>query len=236
MIDFHSHLLPGIDDGSDSTATSLAMLREWQRQGIGSICATPHFYADQDSPDRFLKNRQASYERLRAAMDEAGIAADIRLGAEVLFFSGISGARAVDRLCLTGTSLLLLEMPFVPWSERMLDEVAELSARGFTPVAAHVERYMPIQSKKVMRRFMDLDILIQVNASFFLERGTQKQALKMLKEGSVHFLGSDAHNLTSRKPDLGQAISLIRDRLGQEALDALSRWETVFLPEREGAH
>lgn len=236
MIDFHAHLLPGIDDGSDSVSTSLAMLREWRRQGISRICATPHFYADLNRPGQFVKNRQAAWESLSAAMGEAGITADIRLGAEVLYFSGIGSADGMDGLCLAGTSLLLLEMPFMPWSQRMLDEVAELSGRGITPVAAHVERYFPIQSKKVMRRFLESDILIQVNASFFLERSTQKQALKMLNEGSVHFLGSDAHNVSSRKPDLGQAIDLIRDRLGEEALEGLAHWETVFLSESEGTN
>lgn len=236
MIDFHAHLLPGIDDGSDSVATSLAMLQEWRRQGISRICATPHFYADANRPGRFLQRRQDAWESLRIAMEEAGIAAHIRLGAEVLYFSGIGSADGMDGLCLAGTSLLLLEMPFMPWSQRMLDEVAELSSRGITPVAAHLERYFSFQSKKIMRRFMDLDILIQVNASFFLERSTQKQALKMLNEGSVHFLGSDAHNLSSRKPDLGQAIDLIRDRLGEEPLERLAHWERVFLSESEGAN
>lgn len=228
MIDFHAHLLPGIDDGSDSVDTSLAMLREWQRQGIDRICATPHFYADANSPGRFLETRQRAYEELSAAMGEAGCAAAIYLGAEVQYFSGIGSSRAVDDLCLAGTGLLLLEMPFTPWSEHMVDEVAELSRRGVTPVAAHIERYIPFQSKKLMRRFMDQDILIQANASFFLERRTQKQALKMLQAGEIHFLGSDAHNLTSRRPNLGEAIRLIRDRVGNGPLERLAHWESRF--------
>ena len=236
MIDFHAHLLPGIDDGSDSVATSVAMLEQWQRQGIRRICATPHFYADRTTPTRFLRNRQAAFEQLSAAMGETGRDTDLRLGAEVLYFSGIGSTDVLGSLCLTGTSLLLLEMPFIPWSERMLDEVAELSDRGVTPVAAHVERYFPIQSKKVMRRFLESDILIQVNASFFLERSTQKQALKMLKEGSIHFLGSDAHNVTTRRPNLGEAVSLIRERLGERALEDLAHWERVYLPESGAAN
>ena len=69
MIDFHSHVLPGIDDGSDSVETSLRMLDMWRAQKIDCICATPHFYADEDDPESFLSRRSQAYSRLREAIE-----------------------------------------------------------------------------------------------------------------------------------------------------------------------
>ena len=233
MIDFHSHLLPGIDDGSDSVETSLGMLRMWAEQGFETVCATPHFYADRNTPERFLRRRQEAYETLREAMEAEGLTIRLLLGAEVRFFDGISRAQDLSSLCLEDSDLLLLEMPFTSWSDRMLSEVDELSRRGFLPVAAHIERYLSLNSGKTIRRFMDMDVLIQCNAEFFLSRRTQRKALRMLKQGQVHFLGSDAHNLRSRQPNLGPAMELIERKLGDAALADLLQNEQLIPLESE---
>lgn len=229
MIDFHSHLLPGIDDGSDSADTSLQMLGMWRGQRIDLICATPHFYADRNTPARFLRDRAAAYAELSAAMAEygEGYFPPLRLGAEVHFFDGISTAEELDGLCLQGTRLLLLEMPFRRWSERMLREVEAIRRRGIQPVAAHIERYLSIQSRQLMREFMALDVYIQCNAEFFLDRRTARKALHMLKNGQIQFLGSDAHNMSSRRPNLGPALELIEQKLGAAAIDRL--WDYAGL-------
>lgn len=232
MTDFHSHVLPCVDDGSDSIETSLSMLRAWKEQGVDRIAVTPHFYADRDHPRRFLGRRAEACDALARAMDEAGLQAELLPGAEVRYFSGMSSAEALDDLCLRGTRLLLLEMPFnALWSENMLRDVAAIRRRGILPVAAHIERYIGLQSKQMIRRFMSLDILIQANAEFFLTRRTAKRALRLLDAGFIHFLGSDAHNNTTRPPNLGKAIDLIRAKLGAEALAHLERYERLTYPE-----
>ncbi len=232
MTDFHSHLLPGIDDGSDSVETSLAMLELWREQGISRVCATSHFIAERTTPGRFLRQREAAWDALRRAGGEGG--PEILLGAEVRFFDGISATEELPRLCLEGTQLLLLEMPFARWTERMLGEVAEIRRRGIVPVAAHLERYISFNPKKTIRRFMDMDILIQCNAEFFLERRTERKALQLLREERVHFLGSDAHNLTSRAPNMGEALALIERKLGTAAIERLLRLEGMIGFGREG--
>jgi protein-tyrosine phosphatase len=226
MTDFHSHVLPGVDDGSDSVSTSLLMLKMWHDQGISRICATPHFVAERMTPERFLQRRNAAYEDLRQAA--VGDGPEILLGAEVRFFDGISASEELTRLCLTGTSLLLLEMPFVKWTERMLGEVAEIRRRGIIPVAAHLERYIRFNPKKTIRQFMDLDIMIQCNAEFFLERRTERKALSLLREERIHFLGSDAHDLSSRAPNMRAALTLIEKKLGSSAIERLSRQEEMI--------
>ena len=228
MTDFHAHLLPALDDGSDSLETSLAMLEIWQSQGIDRVCATPHFYAERTTPEKFLRRRREAMEALRAAMGTAEGSPALLCGAEVRFFDGISGAEALPSLCLEGTDLLLLEMPFTRWTERMLMEVGELRQRGVRPVAAHLERYLDLNPRQTIRRFLQMDVLIQCNAEFFLSRRTAGKALRMLREEKIHFLGSDAHNLRSRAPNLGPALALIERKLGPRALDRLFALEGMI--------
>lgn len=228
MTDFHAHLLPALDDGSDSLETSLAMLEAWRSQGIGRVCATPHFYAERTTPERFLRRRAEALEALRAAMGPAEGSPALLCGAEVRFFDGISGAEALPSLCLEGTDLLLLEMPFTRWTERMLSEVGELRQRGVRPVAAHLERYLDLNPRQTIRRFLQMDVLIQCNAEFFLSRRTAGKALRMLREEQIHFLGSDAHNMRSRAPNLGPALALIERKLGPRALDRLAALEGMI--------
>lgn len=227
MIDFHSHFLPGIDDGSDSIGLSLNMLNAWCNQGIDTVIATPHFYATRNSPERFLRRREEAYNAVRDAMaryrpSNGGPWPDIKLGAEVYFFSGISRYEGLHDLCLEGTNLLLLEMPFTPWTSRMIDEVDVIaSTTGIMPVAAHIERYLN-QPKSLVKEFLDLDIFIQSNAEFFLDRGSARKALKMLKKGVITFWGSDAHNMDYRAPNLGPALKVISKALGEEFVDNLT--------------
>ncbi len=228
MTDFHAHLLPAVDDGSDSADTSLAMLEAWRSQGIDRVCATPHFYAERTTPERFLRRRAEALEALRTAMGPGEDNPTILCGAEVRFFDGISGTQALPSLCLEGTDLLLLEMPFTRWTERMLSEVIELRQRGVRPVAAHLERYLDLNPRQTINRFLQTDVLIQCNAEFFLTRRTAGKALRMLREEKIHFLGSDAHNMRSRAPNLGPALALIERKLGPRALDRLFALEGMI--------
>ena len=220
MIDFHSHILPGIDDGSKDVKMSLQMVKTLSEQGADTICATSHFYATERSVQRFLFRRQEAWEKLSEAMPDD--APEIRLGAEVLYFPGISRMQELPELCLEGTDLLLLEMPFTAWNDYTVREVKDLArSRNFTLVLAHIERYYFQQPVSVWDDFLDLDIVMQSNAEFFLPFRTRRKALKLLKEGRIHLLGTDAHNMSSRAPRLAEARAMIRKHLGQEALDEI---------------
>ena len=122
MIDFHSHVLPKMDDGSRSCAESAAMLRESYAQGIDILAATSHFYANENSPEEFLHRRARSWEQLAEVLTDDMPA--IRLGAEVQYFEGICRVREVDLLRLEGSQVLLLEMPFCAWSDRMVKDLS----------------------------------------------------------------------------------------------------------------
>ena len=212
MVDYHSHILPEMDDGADSVETSLAMLRESSRQGVDLICATPHFYADEEDPKSFLRRRSEAYSRLREAMGDGKGYPDILLGAEVLYFPGISVAEEMRELCLEGTFFLLVEPPMLPWTDAMLDEIeACVSSLHCIPVIAHIDRYMRLlNAPELLNRVMGRKMLIQANAAFFLHRQSQDAALDSLRHGRIHFLGSDCHDLIDRAPNLEAALDVIR--------------------------
>ena len=213
MVDFHAHILPEMDDGADSVETSLAMLRESFRQGVDLICATPHFYADEEDPETFLQRRREAYSRLREAMGDGEGFPRILLGAEILFFPGISVSEEIRALRLEGTPILLVEPPMVPWTETMLDEIESCVTSLFcVPVIAHLDRYMRLlNDPSLLDRVSGRKMLIQVNAGFFLHRQSRNMALDCLKSGSIHFIGTDCHDLDNRPPNLGDAVEVIRD-------------------------
>ena len=126
MIDFHSHILPGIDDGSQTVNETVEMLRMEKQQGCVKVIATPHFYADYDSAGRFLDKRAEALHKVQALREQEDWMPEIQAGAEVYFFSGIGRADILPRLCVEGTSLLLLEMPFAQWTRDMAREVQDI--------------------------------------------------------------------------------------------------------------
>lgn len=231
IVDFHSHILPGIDDGSPSVEVSIEMLRMEAQQGIRHVVATPHFYANHDTPERFLARRNEAEERLREAMEGFDDLPDIHIGAEVHFFSGISESDILSELTIDKKSSILLEMPYAPWTEKMYREMEGIYVRqGITPIIAHVDRYIrPLKTHGIPRRLEELPVLVQANANFFLRTSTRGMALKMLRANRIHLLGSDCHNLTSRQPNLGPAVQRIVQSLGANWIEQISACQDVIL-------
>ncbi|MGN0451251.1 MAG: CpsB/CapC family capsule biosynthesis tyrosine phosphatase [Acutalibacteraceae bacterium] len=214
MVDIHSHILPKLDDGSSSVRESLLMLEEMRRQGVKIVVATPHFESNRESIDSFLERRAKSFEMLSEALTED--VPKIMLGAEVLYYEGISQTEGLQRLCIEGTDLLLLEMPITKWSSYTVDEVIKLSHAGAVRVViAHFERCIPTQKRGMLDYLIENDILIQANASCFLEHRTKRRAISLLKKNKIHFLGSDSHNMKERAPRIGAAYTLIGNKLGE---------------------
>ena len=213
MLDFHSHILPRVDDGSQSVEESLAMLSAMTQQGVTKVIATPHFYANDESLDSFLTRRAAAY----GAIEHLTERPQILLGAEVRYYEGISRMPDLKKLCVQDSRLMLLEMPFRLWSEYAVKEVVDIACQGrIIPVIAHVERYLFIQKKGVAERLLQNGVLFQVNADFLTEWKRRRKALRMLKRGEIHFIGSDCHNLTDRAPKAGEGYALLEKKFGRE--------------------
>lgn len=218
MLDIHSHILPGMDDGSKSPEETAQLLALLQQQGVTTVAATSHFYADRETPESFLSRRKQAFSQLP---DIPGL--QILPGAEVTYFPGIGSCDAIIPLQIGDTGLLLVEMPFVHWTDRIVADVCTIPTRlGMIPVLAHIDRYrQKSQFPKYCGQLADSGILFQCNADAF-GRGLQcRWALQQLKKGYLHFLGTDCHNTTTRPPKLQMAVQTIAKKLGQDVVSQL---------------
>lgn len=223
MIDFHSHILPGIDDGSRAVDETLEMLRMEKRQGCVKIIATPHFYADYDSAGNFLAKRAEALHKVQALREEETWMPEIRVGAEVCYFSGIGQAEILPKLCIEGTSILLLEMPFAQWTKSMAKEVRDIiEKQGLYVILAHVERFYEFQKdKKIWNEVLEMPLILQINAGSMQDRKKKNCIFKLFKKGFPIIMGSDCHNTSSRPPNLESGREILRKKFGDSVLEEI---------------
>lgn len=223
MIDWHSHILPAVDDGSQSVEESIEMLDMLTEQGVSHVIATPHFLANQESVEAFLQRRRASYDALMQAVRKNH--PTVLCGAEVKYYFGISKMENLKDLTIEGTNILLLEMPMIKWTEYTVKELTELAGtRGLTVILAHVERYLSLQERGTFEKLRENGLLMQTNASFYTGFFNRQKALRLLDAGIVQFIGSDCHNLTSRAPNLTPAYEFIEKKLGEHFLSQMNEF------------
>lgn len=231
IVDFHSHILPGVDDGSASLEQSIAMLQMEAAQGITHVIATPHFYAQHDKPESFLRKRAEAEKLLRAEMAKYPNMPKLSIGCEVYYFNGISDSDILSQLTIDGKRYILIEMPMPPWSERIYRDLESIYFKqNLVPVVAHIDRYIaPFHTFHIPDRLEHLPVMIQANASFFLEKQTRRMALRMLGKGKIHLLGSDCHDLSGRKPNLGEALKIIEKKFGPDIIPYINSHEDEIL-------
>ena len=228
MIDFHTHVLPNIDDGSRSMDMSLAMLAEEYAQGVTEVVATPHFYAQDMSMEDFLERRDSALAKVKKKTTVSDSPyPTLRAGAEVYYFSGIGLADEVSMLTIEGTNTLLLEMPFSPWSSRVFENVEQLINRqNLTVVLAHVERYFGYQkNKSVWEKVFALPVIPQINSGSFIEKRrlfrrdkTYEFCIEFARKADRLIIGSDCHNLSDRAPNLKTGRAALEAALGSGVL------------------
>lgn len=225
MIDWHSHILPCVDDGSKSIAESVAMINMLLEQGVDTVIATPHFSANSEPVDSFIKRRNEAKEKIK---NETSI--NILLGAEVKFYPGISKMTGLEKLCIEGTNLLMIEMPMAKWTEYTVRELVDLSSSaGVRLILAHIERYLPFQNSDVWNRLYEAGVLMQVNASYFIEFFSRRKAISLLNDGNIHLIGSDCHNTEHRPPRMAEAIEFIEKKLGGKIIIRLEEYWNSLL-------
>lgn len=220
-IDFHTHILPDIDDGSKNIEMSLKMLQIANENGAKTVILTPHVDASADF-FKFLQIRNERYEALKKAVKESdGQFPKILTGAEVLLDCSLSEREDVRSLCIEGTELLLLELPYTQWNSWYKREIHNIIARHeVIPVLAHIERYM--KSPKDIEKLEPLASLgakFQINASSFLSFSGRRIIRELAASGLISAIGSDAHNLSNRSCDISKALRAFEKKFGEDFID-----------------
>ena len=227
MIDLHSHILPGLDDGARDLDEALAIARAAVADGIGSIAATPHVREDYPTSADEMERGVVEFRR---ALEAAEIELEVFTGAEIALDQlDLLGPDDLRRFGLGGNpSYLLVETPYTQWPPAFVDIVLRLVSAGFTPLIAHPERNPIVQQDPEPRvaALVEGGALVQVTAGSVDGRlGSRSRACadRLIDAGLVHVIASDAHSPGLRDVGLSHACNAVGD-------DDLARWLTSDVP------
>jgi protein-tyrosine phosphatase len=197
-VDMHSHLIPGIDDGSKSLEESLELIKRLSSYGLQKIITTPHIMSE------YYKNTpeiiSMGLEDLRKAVKAEGISIEIEAAAEYymdeIFLEKIKDGKS---LLTFGENYILVETGFINKPQMLLETMFQLEMSGYKPILAHPERYQYLLADKgLLEDLVDRKILFQVNLlslTGFYSKPVKDFAESLLERGLVKFLGTDCHNV-----------------------------------------
>jgi len=231
MLDLHTHILPEMDDGAKDISESIKMVEMLNNQNVSTVCLTPHFYAYEESINEFLIRREKSYEILKNSLKDMDIKPEFLLASETYLVSNLFTIEDLKPLCIEDTRYLLIEMPF-DFSRKVFDELQKLISNfSVKLIIAHIDRYPVIfTDKKLMEYLLDMGCFIQLNVSAFNGGFFEKRRIfNYVKNDYIHFLGTDCHNLSSRKPVMEEYCSLIKKKLGEDFFQSfIARAENII--------
>ena len=221
MIDFHSHILPGIDDGASNIDEAISMLEYSKKQGVDIIVATPHYYTE-TSIDKFLEKRKNSYKALIEECNNRKLDIPrIILGAEVYLTNDLFDAGDIEKLCFNGTKTILVEMPYSYWHNIYYDKIYYMYSKyKLKPVMAHLDRYLLADKKSVdIEKLLGMEVSVQINADTIVY--DKKLAKKILRENIIDVLGSDTHDMDVRISNIKEAETYICSKFGEEFVSGI---------------
>lgn len=229
--DFHSHILPAMDDGAKDSEVSLAQLEALSAQGIRHVIATPHFYLHRESVDSFLTRRRACVQDLNQAIRAYDRPLPgVSLGAEVYLERGLLGVDLTP-LRMADTDYVLFELPYSDISASDVELIFNLCAsNGVRPLLAHLDRFLEILTDDLIDDLLSLeDVVVQINNEAFESRKTAKFALSLLHDGVPVLFGSDTHNMTTRRPNFDLSNKFLHAKLKDDAFREVKNQQFAFL-------
>lgn len=199
MIDFHSHILPGVDDGFKSMDDSLEQLKIAELEGITDIVLTPHYICDSCYSSN-LSNNKKIFNKLNKEKDKLGINVNLYLSNEIYINDNIDELVTKKEVNPISKKYLLVEFPLNGYIHNSKRIIFKLISNGYKVILAHPERYPFLkENKEAIKDFLDMGVLLQGNfMSLFGRYGKHsKKLLKYyLKKNYISFLGSDFHKVT----------------------------------------
>ena len=189
VVDFHAHILPCADHGSDSINTSLKQLNLAKKHGVKRIIATPHFYPHRHTLAQFLRKRDSAYHELKKHLQPN--MPTVKLGAEVLVCPKMDTMESLASLCIEGTNVILLELPFGMVEDSIYETIKNLLAQDFKIVIAHADRY----AENCIDKLISFGCKVQLNANAIDTLFKKKHIYNWAESSSVVAIGSDIHNV-----------------------------------------
>ncbi len=219
MIDVHTHILPGIDDGARNAGTSVAMAEMMADQGAELVVATPHYFCLDNTPEEHRKKAEGAFEALKEAWNSkyngARELVPVRIGAEIYLAESLQASEKPEFLKIGGSDLMLFEMPFSgyhSWMPRLADLVS--GKAGGIPVFAHIDRYLDQLDKDNLAELESIrGAAFQFNSDSFENRRALKYMFSLIKRGFPVFFASDCHGAHHRPPDLGEKLPALEKKI-----------------------
>lgn len=205
MIDIHTHILPGVDDGAKNLDISIALLKQEKANGVDTVYLTPHNNKNTKTGPE-LKEQFQSF-----LLQTKDIGINLKLGSEIYYYHDmIKDLKEGKILTMDDTKYVLVE--FSTRTETDIAEVVyEIVRSGYTPIIAHIERY-PYLTKGDYFDIKENGALIQVNASSFKSFGTRRKMKYFLKNNLIDYVASDCHSVERRNVDFSHAVKYIKKK------------------------
>lgn len=230
MIDLHCHILPGMDDGSDSFEESADMVKTALLNKIEAIIATPHFLNYNDI-EGFVFSRDTKLEKLNEMNVKNGCKVVVGAGAEVYLDNRVFAAGDMDDLTINRSRYMMCEFSLRRFNpEHAVQYAEEILDRGYVPIIAHPERYITfLEFPDTVNELCSLGCRFQVNASSLAGRGgvqMQEFAKELILRNFADFIATDAHSSTKRGNNI---LSKIKD-FPEEITNKRLVWMTEDAP------
>lgn len=217
MVDLHTHLLPGIDDGAATVTETYQLIESLIKQSVTTAACTPHYNPAEISLAEFVDNRTRAYNSLQKAKIRLLTGSEVALNEYLFHYTDLSP------LCIGLTRYILIELPFdksfkaevFVWLERLLNYY------NLIPIIAHIEKYPAAKKKRTIIKLKKLGCILQMNASSIVQKNTRKRALSLNKKKFIDVIASDCHNLTKRPPELSVAYGILKNNFGMDYIRKL---------------
>lgn len=211
MTDLHTHLLPGLDDGSADLAQTRELLQLEKTNGVERAFMTPHFYPEKMDLAQFLEKRDRAFQETLEILDPA-VMPQIKTGAEVRY-SPLLLEQDLSGLTLGNSAYLLLELPGHHYPAHLEQIITDLVMMGYTPILAHLERYRYFREQpELLFSLIQKGVLGQISVLSLFEKATRSFALACLKNSLAQIIASDAHDPINRPPCMAKMKEVLEPR------------------------
>lgn len=237
-IDFHSHILPDMDDGSKDADESLELLRMLCLSNVECVALTSHFYCKDEDIASFVKRREKALEALKARLVKAADfnVPNLVVGAEVYFYPSLADDPDIDKLCIENTDYLLLELPFESFRDNFYRSFANFSNRCSKKIIlAHLERYLKFgKTPDDLKRLFEYgDFVIQLNCTSLARARFKEKRIYSEMLSSPAIIGTDTHNTVTRPPMYDKAEKFIVKKCGEDVFERICKNGELILRNKD---